>query len=537
MNFSRKLALLSLVLAGSIGMTGCKSNAKMPVNFVAVTSSDYNATVQFGDYDYKFQGKIIQGSNKFTLAANVQQRHNDAQSSQRMGPPSGGGGSDAEFVGFGAEQGGQQGGGQQGGGFGGGDFGGGGFGGGDFGGGAGAGAGEAQTVAIEGLTLTLPKAEVFINEAITPTVTFSPANVSRDDQGVEWSTSAKEVATVTESGVISPNGAGTVTITATSKKDPTKSASAQLTVKEEPNLEQYNWMVEAEYKYQKGYGYVLSFKDEGKTEIHTDFDRTEGRHEFYYNVKINNVSKTVKFQAKDPTFKDSLAKDYKKWDERDSTYIFYAKATGNNNSVATAYMYLHGSDHSVVVNTPSGSERELTFGLTWSETGEGANKQIVVKDGQKEFKADVSIEATHPGYRLVYGGNAYYLSLDANVKWKKLAKVDFDGQTDYEFAGSYSASMFGDPTEVNLDLGKDGVSRLYVGNPAPSFKGTWSKDATTGKVSVTINGQTGEFEQGLDGKLSIIARLSVSSMNMFTGTTETKTYSVTLSQSKPAANA
>ena len=85
MKVSKRIALLSLVLAGSIGMTGCKSNAKMPVNFVAVTSSDYNATVQFGDYDYKFQGKINQGSSTFTLYGNAIQRHLTASSGGGMG--------------------------------------------------------------------------------------------------------------------------------------------------------------------------------------------------------------------------------------------------------------------------------------------------------------------------------------------------------------------------------------------------------------------------------------------------------------------
>ena len=91
MKFSRKLALLSLVLAGSIGMTGCKSNAKMPVNFVAVTSSSYNAEVTFGDYDYKFQGKINQGSSTFTLYGNVVQRHLTASNGGGMGGFPGGG--------------------------------------------------------------------------------------------------------------------------------------------------------------------------------------------------------------------------------------------------------------------------------------------------------------------------------------------------------------------------------------------------------------------------------------------------------------
>lgn len=576
MKFSKKLALLSLTGAGLIGIVGCKSVAKMPVNFVAVTSSDYNATVQFGDYDYKFQGKIDQNSKNFTLAGNVVQRHNNAESGgQRMGPPAGGS-STVTFDGFVSDEGEgqQQGGGEGQGGenpfgggenpFGGGEnpFGGEGqgegegqgqeqggenpFGGGEnpFGGGdnpfggqeQGGQQGGGESVAIESIAITLPKSEVFINEAITPTVTFTPSNVAKNDQGIEWSSSDEKVASVTSSGVISPNGEGTVTLTAKSKKDATKTASAQLTVKTE-NLAQYNWSVGGTYEFQEGYGYVLSFNDEGKTVIHTDFDKTEGRHEFYYNVKINNASSTVKFQAKDPTFKDQLAKDYKKWDERDSTYIFYAKAEGNNNSVATAYMYLHGSDHSVVINSPSGADRALTFGLTWSESGEGVNKKIVVKEGEKEYVADVSVNEQHPGYRLVYGGNAYYLSQNPDVKWKKMVKSDFDGETEYEFTGSYKANMFGDATAVELALAKDGSAKIYNGNPAPSFKGTWSKDATTGKVSVTIEGHTGEFKQALDGTLSITLKISSTGMNMFTQKEETKTYEVAMSQTKPVANA
>ena len=67
MKVFKKVALLSVGLMAAVaGLGACKSNAKMPVNFVAVTSSDYNATVQFGDYDYKFQGKIQEGSSRFT---------------------------------------------------------------------------------------------------------------------------------------------------------------------------------------------------------------------------------------------------------------------------------------------------------------------------------------------------------------------------------------------------------------------------------------------------------------------------------------
>lgn len=541
MKFSKKVALLVVTAAGLSGLVGCKSNAKMPVNFVAVTSSSYNAEVQFGDYDYKFQGKINQSSNKFTLAGTAVARHATASSGQGGGFPGGGfpgggfpggfpgGGSNGPtFEGFGAEE--QQGGQEQGGfpGQGGegqeqggqeqGGFPGqggesqeqggeqqGGFPGGGFpgqGGGQQGGGEQQQAVAPESLTLALDLQEAFINQAVKATVTVAPEGASNS---VTWASSDEKVATV-NNGTVSPLAEGTVTITATSTVDPTKSASAQLKVVKE-DLEKYNWAVEGTYVYEKGYGYKITFNDEGKTVVHTDFDKTEGRHSFYYNVKIGDESETILFQAKDPTFKDSLAKDYKKWDERDSTYIFYAKATGNNNSVATAYMYLHGSDHSVVLNTPSGANRSLKFGLTWEEK----DGQILVHDGETVYTAEKSVNQEHPGYRLVYSGNTYYCSLNPDFKWKKFTTADFEGANTHEFVGSYTTSgPDGGTKEVNFNLVEDGKAKLYLGSSTASFVGEWNKDANN-KLTITLEGQTAEFVPNAEGKYEITLRVSVSS--------------------------
>ena len=581
MKFSKKAALLVITIGSLSGLVGCKSNAKMPVNFVAVTSSSYNAEYTFGDYDYKFQGKINQSSNKFTLAGIAVARHATASSGGQGGPggfpgggfPGGGPGGNSSgptFEGFGAEeqqQGGQQGGegqgqqggdpfggqgqggegqGQQGGNpFGGegqqggegqgqqgGDpFGGQGqggegqgqqqggeqqggegqqgnpFGGGDnpFGGNdqpGGQGGEQQQAVAPESLTLALSLEEAFVNQSVTATVTAAPEGASNS---VTWASSDEKIATV-NNGSISPVAEGTVTITATSTVDPTKSASAQLKVVKE-DLEKYNWAVEGTYVYEKGYGYKITFNDEGKTVIHTDFDRTEGRHSFYYNVKIGDTSETILFQAKDPTFKDSLVKDYKKWDERDSTYIFYAKATGNNNSVATAYMYLHGSDNSVVLNNPNGANRSLTFGMTWEKKGE----QIIVHDGDTEYVAEASVNAEHPGYRLVYSGNTYYCSLNPEFKWKKFVTADFEGANTHEFVGSYTTTgPDGGTKEVNFNLLETGAAKLYLGSSTASFVGEWSKDANN-KLTITLEGKTAEFVPNAEGKYEITLRVSVSS--------------------------
>ena len=508
MKVFNKVALLSVGLMAAVaGLGACKSNAKMPVNFVAVTSSDYNATVTFGDYDYKFQGKVKQGSSSFSLVGTAVQRHLTASSGGGMGGFPGGGGfgpgggnsSGPGFEGFGAEEQQQPGGGDQN--PGGGDQGGfnpGGQGGqGDQGGQQ-----QQEKVAPTSLSISLDKTEAFINQAVTATVTVAPENA---DTSVTWATSDEKIATV-NNGSISPIAEGTVTITATSTKDTTKSASATLKVVKE-DLAQYNWSMDATCTYEKGYGYKIVFNDEGKTEVHTDFDKTEGRHEFYYRVTIGQTSSVLKFQAKDPTFKDSLAKDYQKWDVRDSKYIFYAKATGNNNSVATAYMYLHNTNGEVTVNTPNGANRSLSFGMKWGEK----DGVITVKDGETAYVADKSVNAEHPGYRLVYGGNTYYCSLNPDFKWKKFTTADFEGANVHEFVGSYTTSgPDGGTKEVNLNCVEDGKAKLYLGSSTASFVGTWTKDASN-KLTITLDGKSGEFVPGADGKYSVVIRVTISS--------------------------
>ena len=446
MKFFKKAAFLTIALSTAIvGLASCKSNAKIPVTFVAVTSDTYNAEVTVGNYSYKFRGAVDQKSNKFTLVGTALQRSSGGGQGGGQGGP-GGGGFNPGGGGFGPSGGGQ---------------------------GGGQGGQQGPQVDVESISLSLDKTEAFINESVKATATFTPENAS--NKNVTWSSSDETIATVS-SGTITPKAEGTVTITATSQADPSKSASASLTVKKE-NLAEHDYKMTGTYVLEKGYGYVLTFNDgennAPNTVIHADFDKTEGRHEFYYRVKIENNESTIKFQAKDPKFKNTLAKDYKKWDERDAQYIFRAKATGNNGSLATAYLYLH-KDGSAVINAPQnrGVDRDLTFGLTWEE----ANGAITLRNGDKVYNGAVSVNAEHPGQWIEYEGYSFLYSAKEDVKWKKLELSDFEGTTVQEYVGSYTTSgPDGGEQEVRLHLYQDGnVAKLYSGSWTPSIVGTWT---------------------------------------------------------------
>ena len=185
-------------------------------------------------------------------------------------------------------------------------------------------------------------------------------------------------------------------------------------------------------------------------------------------------------------------------------------------------MYLHNTNGEVTVNTPNGANRSLSFGMKWEEK----DGVITVKDGETAYVADKSVNSEHPGYRLVYSGNTYYCSLNPDFKWKKFTTADFEGANTHEFVGSYTTSgPDGGVKEVNLNCVEDGKAKLYLGSSTASFVGTWTKDAS-GKLTINLDGKTGEFVAGADGKYSIVIRITISSF--FGSSTET----IVLTQAK-----
>lgn len=222
----------------------------------------------------------------------------------------------------------------------------------------------------------------------------------------------------------------------------------------------YDFSFGGSWTLETGYGYILSFEDDAKSTIHVDYNKTQGRHEFYYSVTTSEGSTTTLFQARDSAFRSTLADDYATWDERDSTYIFTGETTGNNNSLAYAYLYCH-SDGSAVFNTASGSDREVTLGLSWSVT-DGVFSLV---DGDSTYTADTSINTSRPGYRLNYQDIAFFCSTSSSVAWDDMENGDFDGETLYKFEGSLTTSGMNVTTYfIELDLAVDNRAFLYIGS-------------------------------------------------------------------------
>ena len=263
------------------------------------------------------------------------------------------------------------------------------------------------------------------------------------------------------------------------------------------DLAAHDFVINGTYTLDKGYGYVLTLDDANKSVIHADFDKTEGRHEFYYNVtNKEGKSAQVKFQAKDRMFKNELAKDYQKWDVRDSKYIFYAKATGNNSSLATAYMYLH-KDGSVVLDDPSGANRVVTLGKTWTED----NGIITLKDGEQTFTSMNSVNPAHPGKRIDYNNKVYLLSENPEVKWKKLTLNDFEGEPEHCFIGSYETTgVQSAKYDVTLNLVSGGVAKRFVNSWTVESQGTWTLE---NGVYTVVLGETTYVSETNDGVTTI----------------------------------
>ena len=81
---------------------------------------------------------------------------------------------------------------------------------------------------MSSVALDKTTANVAVNATVQLTATVSPTDAT--NKGINWTSSSDEKATVSDTGLVTGKAAGTVTITATSADDATKTASCEVTV-------------------------------------------------------------------------------------------------------------------------------------------------------------------------------------------------------------------------------------------------------------------------------------------------------------------
>ncbi len=144
-------------------------------------------------------------------------------------------------------------------------------------------------VPVTGITLNKTKAQVKPNATITLVATISPANAT--NKNVTWSSSNTSIATVSNTGFVTGKADGTVTITATSADDTTKSASCVVEVSKEDD-----WNLIAKIAKEIAEGRTTATVSRTSTQATVTVDGkqetiTVGQ-EFY--VKHNNIARKVR---------------------------------------------------------------------------------------------------------------------------------------------------------------------------------------------------------------------------------------------------
>lgn len=174
---------------------------------------------------------------------------------------------------------------------------------------------EDETVAVAGISLDKASLSLVVGETGTLVATINPDNAT--NKNVQWSSSDKNVATVSADGIVTAKVVGSATITATVG---TQTATCEVTVKA---LTPYGW-----YKDNKT---ASSFEISTVVELKAFANLVNGT-----DQANSGESEAVDFAGKTVTLKVSTAFDLnnEEWTPIGSSKAFKGTFDGNNNSVS-----------------------------------------------------------------------------------------------------------------------------------------------------------------------------------------------------------
>lgn len=232
---------------------------------------------------------------------------------------------------------------------------------------------------------------------------------------------------------------------------------------------QFNFTIPGTWTEEAGWGYTLKFTDGKNTEIVANYDKTSGRHYFYYYMtpKIGETTAAetqVKFEAKDSAYRKTLNAKYVVNEERNATYMFRGGQEGGSGNLSMGYVYLLNGGGVV---SRSGTSNNLSYNNkgSWSE-----NKQthvITMDINGTAYETDAYCDtAGREGYRMIFKSSGgfgrtstmtLYASCDTSkYTWDKYTDVDFEGAVVETWAGTEESGA-----TYELRLTAKGFAKIY----------------------------------------------------------------------------
>ncbi len=279
----------------------------------------------------------------------------------------------------------------------------------------------------------------------------------------------------------------------------------------------YDFALNGTWTEEVGWGYTVKIDN---TTIKVDYDRTQGRHNFYYYLAptINNKKSDevlVQMQAKDADYRKTLASNYQTYHIKESKYVMYGfNDNGGNASKVNIYLMKDGS---IASYSARGSEETYSGKGSWSE--DTVNHTMTITVDNSVYKSNAYDAAA--GYRIDYSSSVTgYISTVADKQSKDLTDSDFEGNLLFTLSGIDANSQ----KNYTLEFTQKGYAILKDSSGSRVAVCTYNeKDGT---YTVTYGENTYTSTQ-TDGILNITVKFSVTTTDS-SGNESTTEYDITL---------
>lgn len=257
---------------------------------------------------------------------------------------------------------------------------------------------------------------------------------------------------------------------------------------EDTDYSVYDFTIGGTWTEETGWGYILTMDDASDTVIHVNFDKTSGRHYFYYYIAPTldgtQAGETLtRMEARDSEYRKTLDADYQIYEERTCTYLFRGGQEGGSGNLSSAWVYLMPDGSLVSI---SGTSNSLTYNGkgSWKEdkTAHVITMDIAGTVYQTNAYCDI---AGREGYRMEYTVSSFGGSSSMNLYAScDVSQYTWDLYTDEDFEGKTFLVL--ESGDYRLELTEKGYANVVEAQgTSKAFSGTFTQDADGNYVIVT----------------------------------------------------